>query len=128
MLKLSKHLERGSFSCIIGHSKQLSLSVLLFLLLYQVPLLVLLPLPVGHGAVATLATHVVHGPLIHATQGYHTVPIVHATTAYHAAQIIQHLPILIYMQYLMTTPRLLLQKLLMEPGLSLDLTLSLCLM
>ena len=50
------------------------------------------PLPVGHGAVATLATHVVHGPLIHAT------------------------------------PRLLLQKLLMEPGLSLDLTLSLCLM
>ena len=50
------------------------------------------PLPVGHGAVATLATHVVHGPLIHAT------------------------------------PRLLLQKLLMEPGLYLDLTLSLCLM
>ena len=67
MIKLSKHLERDSFTRIIGHSKWLSLSVLLFLLLYQVPLLVLLPLPVGHGAVSTLATHVVHGPLIHAT-------------------------------------------------------------
>ena len=29
---------------------------------------------------------VVHGPLVHATQGYHTMPIVHATTEYHAAQ------------------------------------------
>ena len=35
---------------------------------------------------STHPSPVVHGPLVHATQGYHTMPIVHATTEYHAAQ------------------------------------------